>query len=188
MQREESTGPGHSTPDADFRSTPGLRSDAVRSIAARGNGDVSDMVLALSRRSDVGDDRAYLDWHLFDHLPEQYRLRGIRLGARFVSTPECRNARAVGGDLDDVDQGVMYAVAGVLGAWTWQGRPSSHSRLADTADLVTTVAYLDHRPSEVAIACAGVLAGRWEDGLRVPLLAAPLHTVDPFATARHLPS
>lgn len=258
----------------------GLRSDAVEQIGARGNGDVAEMVLSLSRRSDDGDDGAYLDWHLFDHLPEQYRLSGIRLGARFVSTPECRRARPHHGDLDDVDHAVAYFFAppvapaledffglgadlyradrmpcslprvqvgawtlesmtasdhavvgacvvpwrpstgvlliierdgppapsasssaasadmglaalldvpGVVGAWTWRGRSSNHRQLADTAELITTIAYLDRPPAEVALAGADVLADRWVDGRPVPLLAAPLHAVDPFATERYLP-
>ena len=253
---------------------PGVRSDAVEAIGDRGNGDVTDMVLSLSRRSDEGDDRSYLDWHLSDHLPEQYRLGGIRHGARFVSTPGCRSARPVNGELDDVDHAVTYLFAppaasdledflglgadlyragrmpcslprvqvghwtlrsmtasdravvgacvvpwrpctgvlliierdvdpssgvagpepaalldvpGAVGAWTWSGASSTHPRLADTSGLTTTIVYLDRPPAEVAVAAAGSLTARWVDGRRVPLLAAPMHAVDPFGTERHLP-
>ncbi len=276
VQDEEAARPARWAPDVAVPGSAGRRSDALESIAARGTGDVTDMVLSLSRRSEDGGDRSYLDWHLFDHLPEQYRLSGMRLGARFVSTPECRDARPVHGELDDVDHAVAYFFAppvasaledflglgadlrtagrmpcslprvqvgswtlesmkasdsgavgacvvpwipctgvllvierdgslppttpageqlaalvdvpGVVGAWTWRGRSSSRSELADTTALSATVAYLDRPPTEVASAGAGVLADRWADGSREPLLAAPLHAVDPFATDRYLPA
>ncbi|MHB8429041.1 MAG: hypothetical protein ACYDDZ_00735 [Acidimicrobiales bacterium] len=64
---------------------------------------------SLSAGSPSGDDRPYLAWHLLDHLPEQYRIPGILLGQRWASTPDCRGARAVGGDgWSDVDHVVCY--------------------------------------------------------------------------------
>ena len=49
---------------------------------------------SLSHRSATGDDRAYLDWHQMDHMPEQYRLPGLVLAQRWASSPACRAARA----------------------------------------------------------------------------------------------
>jgi hypothetical protein len=54
---------------------------------------------SLSHHSPGGDDRAYLEWHQLDHMPEQYPLPGMAFGQRWVSTPACRAARAVDGDL-----------------------------------------------------------------------------------------
>ena len=51
-------------------------------------------VLSMAERSPTGQDREYLEWHLFDHLPEQYQLDGLLLGQRWASTPACRAARA----------------------------------------------------------------------------------------------
>lgn len=36
-----------------------------------------------------GDDAGYLQWHLLDHLPEQYSLSGIRLGTRWRADDAC---------------------------------------------------------------------------------------------------
>jgi hypothetical protein len=69
-------------------------------------------VLSLSARSPEGDDAAYIEWHSLDHLPEQYSLRSLVHGQRWVSTPACRAARAAGdGSLDDADHVVQYLFA-----------------------------------------------------------------------------
>ncbi len=49
---------------------------------------------SLTTSSPDGDDRAYLEWHQMDHMPEQYQLPGLVLGQRWASTPACRSARA----------------------------------------------------------------------------------------------
>ncbi len=49
---------------------------------------------SLSGRSPTGEDRAYLEWHQLDHMPEQYQIPGMVLGQRWVSTPACRSSRA----------------------------------------------------------------------------------------------
>jgi hypothetical protein len=56
--------------------------------------------------------RAYNEWHQLDHLPEQYTLPGIVWGERWVSTPDCRAARAASGPLlDPVHYLTTYLVA-----------------------------------------------------------------------------
>jgi hypothetical protein len=52
-------------------------------------------VLSLSASSETGDDSDYLRWHQLDHMPQQWEIPGMVLGQRWVSTPECRAARAV---------------------------------------------------------------------------------------------
>ena len=82
-----------------------------------GDGDVRMCVLSFSARSPTGDDAAYLRWHGQDHLPEQYRLAGIRHGARWVSTPACRVARLASEPrFDAVDHVVQYLVADPIDA------------------------------------------------------------------------
>ncbi len=49
---------------------------------------------SLSHRSPSGGDRAYLEWHHLDHMPEQYQLPGLILGQRWASTRACRAGRA----------------------------------------------------------------------------------------------
>lgn len=66
----------------------------------------------MSARHPDGEDAAYLRWHGLDHLPEQYRLAGLRHGARWVSTPTCRAARLVSAPrFDAVDHLVQYLFA-----------------------------------------------------------------------------
>jgi hypothetical protein len=45
--------------------------------------------------TDPGKHRSYNEWHQLDHMPEQYPLDGIAYGQRWVSTPACKEARAV---------------------------------------------------------------------------------------------
>lgn len=40
-----------------------------------------------------GQHRAYNEWHMLDHMPEQFPIPGIAFGQRWVSTPACRAAR-----------------------------------------------------------------------------------------------
>jgi hypothetical protein len=49
--------------------------------------------------TDPNEHRAYNEWHQLDHMPEQFPLPGIAFGQRWVSTPACRAARAVDGEL-----------------------------------------------------------------------------------------
>jgi hypothetical protein len=91
---------------------PGEASDQVPAVMASGRGDVAAAVFSMSARSPNGHDARYLEWHCLDHIPEQYRIEGIRHGARWVSTPACRAARALqGGALDAVDHVVNYLAA-----------------------------------------------------------------------------
>ena len=45
--------------------------------------------------TDPAEHRAYNEWHMLDHMPEQYPIPGIVYGQRWVSTPACRAERAV---------------------------------------------------------------------------------------------
>jgi len=69
-------------------------------------------VFSMSARAPAGFDRDYLEWHGLDHLPEQYRIDGLRNGTRWVSTPACRAARATSDPrYDAVDHIVAYLFA-----------------------------------------------------------------------------
>lgn len=101
--------------DHDPSATAPLASDEVHAVTAHGTTDVRAAILSLSARSATGEDAAYLAWHGLDHLPEQYRIPGMRHGARWVSTPECRAARAASSDrYDAVDHVVCYLFADPL--------------------------------------------------------------------------
>lgn len=56
-----------------------------------------------------GDHKSYNEWHQFDHMPEQYPLRGIAFGQRWVSTPQCRLLRHRNADfLADIHYVTLY--------------------------------------------------------------------------------
>ena len=40
-----------------------------------------------------GRHREYNEWHLFDHMPEQFKLDGLHWGQRWVATPELMDRR-----------------------------------------------------------------------------------------------
>ena len=95
----------------------GRSSDDNPSVLAAGDADVEFAVLSMSEREPDGLDDEYLDWHLLDHLPEQYRIDGLRLGQRWVATDACRAARAVAvAPYDRVDHLVGYLFGGPVDA------------------------------------------------------------------------
>jgi hypothetical protein len=89
-----------------------LPSDDAPAVVACGRTNVRVSMVSMSARAPDGSDAAYLAWHGLDHLPEQYRIPGVRLGARWVSTPACRAARAASSArYDAVDHVVQYLFA-----------------------------------------------------------------------------
>jgi hypothetical protein len=69
-------------------------------------------VVSMAARSPSGDDAGYLEWHLLDHLPEQYQLDGLRHGQRWASTPACRAVRAAESErFAAVDHVTQYLMA-----------------------------------------------------------------------------
>ena len=62
--------------------------------------------------TDPTEHRSYNEWHQLDHLPEQFPLPGIVYGQRWVSTPDCRAARAVSEPaLDPIHYVTCYLMA-----------------------------------------------------------------------------
>ncbi len=52
--------------------------------------------------------RAYNQWHLFDHLPEQLPITGIAWGQRWVLTPALRRHRTAAAPLDRIHYVTLY--------------------------------------------------------------------------------
>src|SRR5581483_351076 len=78
-----------------------------------GRTDVTTIFVSLSARDPDGRDLEYLEWHCFDHRPEQYRLAGMRGSLRLASTPECRAARIVSDQrYDALDHVMTYLFTG----------------------------------------------------------------------------
>ena len=62
--------------------------------------------------TDPAEHHSYNEWHMLDHLPEQFPLPGIVYGQRWVSTPADRAARAVSEpDLDPIHYVTCYLMA-----------------------------------------------------------------------------
>jgi hypothetical protein len=94
----------------------GTPSDDVPGILAAGRSDITNLFVSMSARHPDGEDADYLRWHSFDCRPEQHRIPAIRASLRFVSTPECRRARAASeGRYDAVDHIMTYFFADVAG-------------------------------------------------------------------------
>jgi len=73
---------------------------------------VSHGFFSFTEVTDPSAHAAYNAWHQLDHLPEQYPLAGIVHGQRWVSTPQCRAARAVNGSaLDPIHYVTCYLMS-----------------------------------------------------------------------------
>ena len=58
-----------------------------------------------------GRHREYNEWHLFDHMPEQFKLDGLQWGQRWVATPELMNRRLfAAGDLARTQYMTLYLI------------------------------------------------------------------------------
>ncbi len=91
---------------------PGTPSDQVPEILTTGRGGISILYNSMAERHPDGADADYLRWHTLDHRPEQFRLNSLRAALRVVSTPACREARAVSsGGFDAVDHVMTYGFA-----------------------------------------------------------------------------
>jgi len=133
-----------------------VASDDVPDVLAAGNADVAFAVFSMSARAADGDDDGYLEWHMLDHLPEQYRIDGLRLGQRWFSTDACRGARAASAPpYDDVDHVVGYLFGGPV----------------DPAlDVFFELGASLHRSGRMPVALPRVQVGGWE---AVDRVAAP---------------
>jgi hypothetical protein len=81
----------------------------------------------------------------------------------------------------------LASVPGVAGVWWSTGTDGQPFGPLDRTGLQLTVCFLDDDPVEVAGRLGAVLDARWATTDVEPLLAAPFHTVVPFAWDRHLP-
>ncbi len=62
--------------------------------------------------TDPDEHHSYNEWHMLDHMPEQYPLDGVLYGQRWVSTPACRAARLVSDPpLDSIHYVTLYLMA-----------------------------------------------------------------------------
>jgi len=60
---------------------------------------------------EAGHHRSYNEWHLFDHMPEQFPLAGVVFGQRWVLTPELRTHMHATAPLDRTHYFTLYLLA-----------------------------------------------------------------------------
>jgi hypothetical protein len=125
-----------------------VASDDAAPVLVAGNADVAFAVFSMSSRAADGNDDGYLEWHMLDHLPEQYRIDGLRLGQRWFSTDACRAARAASAaPYDAVDHVVGYLFGGPV----------------DPAlDIFFDLGASLHRAGRMPVALPRVQVGGWE--------------------------
>lgn len=103
-----------------------------------------------------GHHRSYNEWHLFDHMPEQYPLDGIVFGQRWVLTPALREHMHATEPLSRIHYVTLYLMAEPIDATllAFQGlarelrdkgrfHEQRHAHLAGAMRVVTTTA-ADH--------------------------------------------
>src|SRR5947207_6507852 len=58
-----------------------------------------------------GRHREYNEWHLFDHMPENFKLEGLQWGQRWVATPDLIERRLFSeGDLAATQYVTLYLI------------------------------------------------------------------------------
>ena len=68
-------------------------------------------VFSVTPPGPADDDGSYLQWHLLDHMPEQYQLPGMLLGTRWIADGDYVSQRIAGeGDLANIANVVNYLV------------------------------------------------------------------------------
>ena len=166
---------------------PGTPSDQLPGVLSKGGGDVTAAFVSLSARHPDGRDAEYLEWHTLDHRAEQHRLQGLRGSLRFVSTPECRSARAAGDSRYEATDHVMvylFADQGSMDAFYGLGEELFRAgRMQDRLPAVEGDLYLlqGKRATPRAVAGADVLPWRPARGLYLLVevgATAPDHLVE----------
>jgi hypothetical protein len=101
---------------------------------------------SLARHDETGDDRPYLEWHQYVHMPEKYEIRGIVGAQRWISTSACRAARAFESDgWSSVSHVTSYLMAEpieeTLDGFFRVGSP----RMAPPGEVTTELPYLPNQ-------------------------------------------
>jgi hypothetical protein len=87
----------------------GTPSDDLPEVLASGHRGVRHTFVSLSGKYGDHRDLEFLEWHAYDHRPEQHRIDALRGALRLISTPACRAARAHSGPrYDAVDHVMTY--------------------------------------------------------------------------------
>jgi hypothetical protein len=88
---------------------PGVPSDDLPGVLAQGDGSSEFAFVSFAARDMHGRDHEILEWHTYDHRPEQYRIPGLRAGIRLMASPALRAARiAADDDFDAVEYVMTY--------------------------------------------------------------------------------
>lgn len=91
----------------------GTPSDQTPGVLATGRPPYDFLYVSMSAGDDQGRDADYLEWHTYDHRPEQHRLEGIGASVRLMATPELVSARLSGaGSYASIRHVMMYLMTG----------------------------------------------------------------------------
>jgi hypothetical protein len=66
--------------------------------------------------TDPGQHRAYNEWHMLDHMPEQFALAGVALGQRWVLTPDAARRAVLRPPFERVHYVTLYLMTDPLAA------------------------------------------------------------------------
>lgn len=89
-------------------------------------------VFSVTPPGPADDDGSYLQWHLLDHMPEQYQLPGVVHATRWIADGDYVDARLAGsGELADIGNVVNYLVGDPV-AQTLDDFIELGARLAET--------------------------------------------------------
>jgi hypothetical protein len=94
----------------------GAPSDGTPDVLATGAGGADLAFVSASATDPAGRDSTYLEWHTYDHRPEQHRLAQLRASLRLLSRPSYRAARiASHGEYDRVEHVMAYFFTSAAG-------------------------------------------------------------------------
>ena len=98
----------------------GSPSDEVGDVLATGDSDIRVIFVSMSAGDPARRDHDYLEWHTYDHRPEQHRVASIRASIRLMSTMACRELRIVAeSPYDEVNHLMTYFFDDVAGLATF---------------------------------------------------------------------
>ena len=137
----------------------------------------------------AGAHHSYNEWHLFDHMPEQYPLDGIDFGQRWVLTPALRAHMRADAPLDRTHYVTLYLmrepIDDTLRAFqslAVELRELDRFHMHRTSHLAGAMKVVDQRAAERALVRAEAVPYRPNRGVHVRLGDGPA-TVDHPAVA-----
>ena len=125
---------------------------------------------------EAGEHQSYNQWHLFDHMPEQYPLPGIVFGQRWVLSPELRPFMHANAPLDRTHYVTLYLMTGPMAetladfrALAVELRDKDRFHMHRTSHLSGALAVSSCHASAAALVSADAMPFRPNQGAHVVL-------------------